>query len=71
MAEQNQEFQNMARQRAEAVKKYLVGQGIAEDRLTVSSTGSKVNSSEIDNEYDDDETKEAKNRRVMFKVVIK
>ena len=48
-----------------------MGQGIAEDRLTVSSTGSKVNSSEIDNEYDDDETKEAKNRRVMFKVVIK
>ena len=69
VAEQNQEFQNMARQRAEAVKKYLVGQGIAEDRLTVSSTGAKVNSSEIDNEYDDEETKEAKNRRVMFKVV--
>ena len=69
VAEQNQEFQNMARQRAEAVKKYFLSQGIAEDRLTVTSTGAKINSPEIDNEYDDDETKEAKNRRVMFKVV--
>ena len=71
IAEQNQEFQNMARQRAEAVKKYFIAQGIDEARLTVSSRGASVNSPEIDNEYDDNETKEAKNRRVMFKVVTK
>jgi len=68
VAEQNQELINMARQRAEAIKNYFVKQGITEDRIDVDSSGSTISSPEIQSD-DDNEVRDAKNRRVMFEVV--
>jgi outer membrane protein OmpA-like peptidoglycan-associated protein len=68
VAEQNQELINMARQRAEAIKNYFVKQGITEDRIDVDSSGSTISSLEIQSD-DDNEVRDAKNRRVMFEVV--
>jgi outer membrane protein OmpA-like peptidoglycan-associated protein len=58
----------MARQRAEAIKNYFVKQGITEDRIVVDSNGSTISSLEIQSD-DDNEVRDAKNRRVMFEVV--
>ena len=68
VAEQNQELINMARQRADAIKNYFVKQGIAEGRIDVDSNGSTISSLEIQSD-DDNEVRDAKNRRVMFEVV--
>ena len=68
VAEQNQELVNMARQRAEAIKNYFVKQGITEDRIDVDSNGSTISSLEIQSD-DDNEVRDAKNRRVMFEVI--
>ena len=68
MAEQNQELINMARQRADAIKNYFIKQGITEDRIVVDSNGSTISSLEIQSD-DDNEVRDAKNRRVMFEVV--
>ena len=68
VAEQNQELINMARQRADAIKNYFVKQGITEDRIDVDSNGSTISSLEIQSD-DDNEVRDAKNRRVMFEVV--
>ena len=68
LADQNQELVNMARQRAEAIKSYFEREGISEDRLVVVSNGAKVNSIEIQSD-DDNEVRDAKNRRVMFEVI--
>ena len=68
VAEQNQELINMARQRAEAIKNYFVKQGITEGRIDVDSNGSTISSLEIQSD-DDNEVRDAKNRRVMFEVV--
>ena len=68
LADQNQELVNMARQRAEAIKSYFEREGISEDRLVVVPNGAKVNSIEIQSD-DDNEVRDAKNRRVMFEVI--
>jgi outer membrane protein OmpA-like peptidoglycan-associated protein len=67
LADQNQELVNMARQRAEAIKSYFEREGISEERIKVSANGAKVNSIEIQSD-DDNEVRDAKNRRVMFEV---
>jgi len=68
VAEQNQELINMARQRAEAIKAYFVRQGIDEARIDIDSKSANEPSAEIQPD-DDNEVRDAKNRRVMFKVV--
>ena len=68
VAEQNQELTNMARKRAEAIKSYFVKQGIDETRIVVLSNSSAEPSLEIQSD-DDKEVRDAKNRRVMFKVI--
>jgi outer membrane protein OmpA-like peptidoglycan-associated protein len=68
VAEQNQELINMARQRADAIKNYFVKQGITEDRIVVDSNRSTISSLEIQSD-DDNEVRDAKNRRVMFEVI--
>lgn len=68
VAEQNQELTNMARKRAEAIKSYFVRQGIDETRIIVLSNSSAEPSLEIQSD-DDKEVRDAKSRRVMFKVI--
>jgi outer membrane protein OmpA-like peptidoglycan-associated protein len=68
VAEQNQELTNMARKRAEAIKSYFVKQGIDETRIVVLSNSSAEPSLEIQSD-DDKEVRDAKSRRVMFKVI--
>ncbi len=68
VAEQNQELTNMARKRAEAIKSYFVRQGIDETRIVVLSNSSAEPSLEIQSD-DDKEVRDAKSRRVMFKVI--
>jgi outer membrane protein OmpA-like peptidoglycan-associated protein len=68
VAEQNQELTNMARKRAEAIKSYFVKQGIDETRIVVDSKGATEASIEIQSD-DEKEVREAKSRRVMFKVI--
>ena len=68
VAEQNPDLTNMARKRAEAIKSYFVRQGIDETRIVVESNGSAEESLEIQID-DDKEVRDAKNRRVMFKVI--
>jgi len=52
----------------EAIKSYFEREGISEDRLVVVPNGAKVNSIEIQSD-DDNEVRDAKNRRVMFEVI--
>jgi outer membrane protein OmpA-like peptidoglycan-associated protein len=68
VAEQNQELTNMARQRAEAIKAYFVRQGIDETRIVPLAKGATEASMEIQSD-DDKEVRDAKNRRVMFRVI--
>lgn len=67
--ETNEEYQDMARKRVAAVSKYFVTQGIDKTRLVESFKGAEVPNPEIDGENDDDELKDAKNRRVNFKII--
>lgn len=60
-------YSGMDSKRANAVVLYLVEKGIAESRLMASPQGSDTESSEII-ETDETDIKEAKNRRVEFKV---
>jgi len=60
-------YSGMDSKRANAIVLYLVEKGIAESRLMASPQGSDVASSEII-ESDEMDIKEAKNRRVEFKV---
>jgi outer membrane protein OmpA-like peptidoglycan-associated protein len=48
--------------------KYFVGQGIDKSRLVESVKGAEVANPEIDKE-DEEELKDAKNRRVNFRIV--
>lgn len=66
--EEDPDFEDMARKRVAAVVKYFVGQGIEEERLIKTYKGATVQNAEIA-EDDDQETKDAKNRRVNFKIV--
>lgn len=65
--EENPEFEDMARKRANAVEKYFITAGIDVSRLTKVFRGAAEPNSEIADD-DDDETKDAKNRFVSFKV---
>jgi outer membrane protein OmpA-like peptidoglycan-associated protein len=66
---ENPEYEDMDRKRASAVVKYLISQGIDETRLIESYKGIDVPNPKIDEGNDDPEVKEAKNRRVYFKVL--
>ena len=65
--EENEEYQDMDRKRVAMVVKYLVKNGIAEERLIKTHKSDTVPCKEIV-EDDDQEVKDAKNRRVEFSV---
>lgn len=67
VSEDNAFFQEMDSKRTNAIFNYLVEKGIAENRLISSPQGSSEKSAEIV-ESDEDDIKQAKNRRVEFKV---
>lgn len=60
-------YAGMDSKRVNAIALYLIDKGVAEGRLILSPQGSSEKSSEI-SETDDDDIKQAKNRRVEFKV---
>ena len=65
--EENPDFEDMARKRANAVAKYFIAAGIEETRLNKVYKGAAEPNSGIA-EDDDQETQDAKNRYVSFKV---
>jgi outer membrane protein OmpA-like peptidoglycan-associated protein len=65
--EENPDFEDMARKRANAVEKYFITAGIEETRLTKVYKGAAEPNEGIADD-DDEETKDAKNRYVSFKV---
>ena len=65
--EENEDYQDMDRKRVAMVVKYLVKNGIAEQRLIKTHKSDTVPCKEIV-EDDDQEVKDAKNRRVEFSV---
>jgi OOP family OmpA-OmpF porin len=65
--EENPDFEDMARKRANAVEKYFIAAGIDVGRLTKVYKGAAEPNSGIADD-DDEETKDAKNRYVSFKV---
>ena len=67
--EENEMYKSMDTQRIAAVKKYLTAQGIAAERLLAVPMSDKAQSTEVA-EDDDQETKDAKNRRVEFRVKL-
>jgi outer membrane protein OmpA-like peptidoglycan-associated protein len=67
--EENEMYKGMDSQRIAAVKKYLTSQGVAAERLLAVPTSDKSQSTEVA-EDDDQETKDAKNRRVEFRVKL-
>jgi outer membrane protein OmpA-like peptidoglycan-associated protein len=67
--EENEKYKGMDLLRIKAVKDYLTGQGIDADRLFSVPMSDSVQSTEIA-EDDDQETKDAKNRRVEFRVKL-
>jgi outer membrane protein OmpA-like peptidoglycan-associated protein len=68
-AESNPDYEEMDRKRAASVVKYLVAQGIEAGRLVEVYNGANVSNPKIDEELDDTETKDAKNRRVSFRII--
>ncbi len=66
-AEKVAQFQGVDNQRINAVFKFLSEKGIEENRLISSPQGSNEKSSDI-TETDEDDIKQAKNRRIEFKV---
>lgn len=66
---ENEEYLDMDRKRVAAAVKYLVNNGISEDRVVKSYKSDTVPSTEI-GEDDDQEVKDAKNRRVEFSVKL-
>jgi len=65
--EENPDFEDMARKRANAVAKYFIAAGIEETRLNKVYKGAAESNPGIA-EDDDQETQDAKNRYVSFKV---
>ncbi len=63
--EENPDYEDMARKRAQAVAKYLVDNGIEESRITKTYKGATTPNPDI-TEDDEQEVKDAKNRRVNF-----
>jgi outer membrane protein OmpA-like peptidoglycan-associated protein len=66
---ENEDYLDMDRKRVAAAVKYLTNNGITEDRLVKSFKSDSVPSTEI-SEDDDQEVKDAKNRRVEFRVKL-
>ena len=66
-ASDNPKIANMGLQRANYVKEYLLYKGIDESRIKVKSMRASVESDEI-NENDEEELRDAKSRRVEFKL---
>jgi outer membrane protein OmpA-like peptidoglycan-associated protein len=66
---ENEDYLDMDRKRVAAAVKYLANNGIAEERITKSYKSDSVPSAEI-SEDDDQEVKDAKNRRVEFRVKL-
>ena len=64
---EKEKFADMASKRVNAAITYLMEKGIEESRLIGSPQGSEEDSDEI-TESDDDDLKQAKNRRLVFKV---
>jgi OmpA-OmpF porin, OOP family len=67
LGKEKEKFADMSTKRVNAVISYLMNKGIAESRLIGSPNGSEEASDEIE-EADDDDLREAKNRRIIFKV---
>ena len=70
MAESKPSFADLPHRRIKSVIDYFIENGIEADRLFSNPIGSSEPNEEILAD-DDDELKMAKNRRVMFKVIIK
>lgn len=66
---ENEDYLNMDRKRVAAAVKYLTNNGIAEERIVKSYKSDTMPSAEI-SEDDDQEVKDAKNRRVEFRVKL-
>ncbi|MEN9699113.1 MAG: hypothetical protein RLZZ301_311 [Bacteroidota bacterium] len=67
--EENPDYQDMDRKRVAAAVKYLTTNGITEDRIVKSYKSNTVASSEI-GEDDEQDVKDAKSRRVEFRVKL-
>jgi flagellar motor protein MotB len=67
--EENEAYTDMDRKRVAAAVKYMTNNGIDELRLKPSYKADTTPSIEID-EDDDPEVKDAKNRRIEFKVLL-
>jgi len=67
--EENEAYLDMDRKRVAAAVKYLTNNGISEGRFVKSYKADTAPSSEIDID-DDDEVKNAKNRRIEFRVTL-
>lgn len=65
--EENEAYQDMDRKRVAAGVKYLMNNGIAEERLVKTYKSDTTPSSEIDVD-DEQDVKDAKNRRIEFRV---
>lgn len=66
---ENEDYLDMDRKRVAAAVKYLTNNGISEDRIIKSYKSDSIPSSEI-GEDDDPEVKDAKSRRVEFRVKL-
>lgn len=66
---ENEDYLDMDRKRVAAAIKYLNNNGISEDRIAKAYKSDSVPSAEI-SEDDDQEVKDAKNRRVEFRVKL-
>lgn len=67
LGEEKSYYAGMDSKRVNAIALYLMDKGVAEGRLILSPQGSSEKSAEI-SESDEDDIKQAKNRRVEFKV---
>ncbi|MFM7007477.1 MAG: OmpA family protein [Flavobacteriales bacterium] len=67
--EENEAYQDMDRKRVAAGVKYLMNNGIAEERLVKTYKSDTTPSAEIDVD-DEQDVKDAKNRRIEFRVKI-
>ena len=65
VGEVDDEYSEMDIKRVDAVEQYFIEQGIEKGRIIKTSKSATIPSSEIE-EDDDDELKEAKNRRINF-----
>jgi len=63
-------LQDMDKKRAKAIVKYLKSKGVEANRMSTNSLGSTQKNTEIA-ETDENEIKQAKNRRVEFKIEMK